>query len=159
TADGKEFVEGLWARRKVGFLLDQIRINGEKKELVDEVMTLARRYGITTPYTSWLIVPDAPTPLAAVPPWGRGVGGGGGPGRKGKSSSGGGFAKGGPAPRPSSSPPPGLMPVDPRGGVAPTAPLPVIEFARAPGDLKARRDAEVKSELDRAAGEKGDGAG
>jgi Ca-activated chloride channel family protein len=59
TDDSKEFVEQLWARRKVGFLLDQIRINGEKKELKDEVIALARRYGITTPYTSYLIVPDS----------------------------------------------------------------------------------------------------
>lgn len=63
TAD-KNFVEDLWARRKVGYLLDQIRLNGEKKELVDEVTTLAKKYGITTPYTSFLIVPDAPTPVA-----------------------------------------------------------------------------------------------
>lgn len=61
TSEEKPFVEDLWARRKVGFLLDQIRRNGEKKELVDEVVTLAKRYGITTPYTSYLIVPDAPT--------------------------------------------------------------------------------------------------
>jgi Ca-activated chloride channel homolog len=59
TGDEKEFVEDLWARRKVGYLLDQIRLNGEKKELKDEVITLAKRYGITTPYTSYLIVPDA----------------------------------------------------------------------------------------------------
>ena len=44
-------MEDLWARRKVGYMLDQIRVNGEKKELVDEVVTLAKRYGITTPYT------------------------------------------------------------------------------------------------------------
>jgi hypothetical protein len=50
------------ARRKVGFLLDQIRSNGEKPELKDEVVLLAKKYGITTPYTSWLIVPDAPIP-------------------------------------------------------------------------------------------------
>jgi Ca-activated chloride channel family protein len=59
----KTFVEDLWARRKVGYLLDQIRINGEKKELVDEVTALAKKYGITTPYTSFLIVPDAPVPV------------------------------------------------------------------------------------------------
>jgi Ca-activated chloride channel family protein len=64
TADDKNFVEDLWARRKVGYLLDQIRLNGEKKELVDEVVTLAKRYGITTPYTSYLIVPDGPMPVA-----------------------------------------------------------------------------------------------
>src|SRR5262245_43498960 len=63
TSEDKNFVEDLWARRKVGYLLDQIRLNGEKKELVDEVVTLAKRYGITTPYTSFLIVPDAPVPI------------------------------------------------------------------------------------------------
>jgi Ca-activated chloride channel family protein len=45
-------------------MLDQIRANGEKKELVDEVVALAKKYGITTPYTSWLIVPDAAVPVA-----------------------------------------------------------------------------------------------
>jgi len=59
TGEEKAFVEDLWARRKVGFLLDQIRVNGNKKELVDEVVTLAKRYGITTPYTSYLVVPDS----------------------------------------------------------------------------------------------------
>ena len=43
TGDEKAFVEDLWARRKVGYLLDQIRANGEKKELVDEVTALAKR--------------------------------------------------------------------------------------------------------------------
>jgi len=64
TIEDKPFVEDLWARRKVGYLLDQIRLNGEKKELVDEVVTLAKRYGITTPYTSYLVVPDGPVPVA-----------------------------------------------------------------------------------------------
>src|SRR5205823_6430854 len=72
TGDGHEFVEGLWARRKVGFLLDQIRVNGQKKELVDEVTSLAKRYGITTPYTSYLIVPDAPAPVVMGRPGGPG---------------------------------------------------------------------------------------
>ncbi len=64
TSDAKDFVEDLWARRKVGYLLDQIRLNGEKKELVEELVSLAKRYGITTPYTSYLIMPDAPVPVA-----------------------------------------------------------------------------------------------
>jgi len=67
TDGDREFVEALWARRKVGFLLDQIRINGEKKELMDEMMTLAKKYGIATPYTSYLVVPDAPVPVASAP--------------------------------------------------------------------------------------------
>ena len=35
-----------------------IRLNGENKELVDEVTTLAREHGIITPYTSYLILED-----------------------------------------------------------------------------------------------------
>jgi Ca-activated chloride channel family protein len=67
TGDDRAFVEDLWARRKVGYLLDQIRANGQKKELVEEVVALAKRYGITTPYTSYLIVPDAAVPVARAP--------------------------------------------------------------------------------------------
>jgi Ca-activated chloride channel homolog len=63
TSGDRVFVEHLWARRKVGFLLDQIRANGQSKELVDEVVILAKRYGIATPYTSYLIVPDGPVPF------------------------------------------------------------------------------------------------
>jgi Ca-activated chloride channel family protein len=63
TASDKGFVEDLWARRKVGYLLDQIRVQGESKEVVEEVVMLAKRYGITTPYTSYLLVPDG-TPVA-----------------------------------------------------------------------------------------------
>jgi Ca-activated chloride channel homolog len=63
TDDGREFVEQLWARRKVGFLLDQIRVHGESKEVVEEVTKLALKYGIATPYTSFLVVPDGPMPV------------------------------------------------------------------------------------------------
>jgi Ca-activated chloride channel family protein len=66
TGEDKSFVEDLWARRKVGYLLDEIRRNGQKKELVEEVVTLAKRYGIATPYTSYLIVPDAAVPVASA---------------------------------------------------------------------------------------------
>jgi len=53
-----DFLPALWAARHVGFLLDQIRLHGEDRELVDEVTRLARQYGIVTPYTSYLIVED-----------------------------------------------------------------------------------------------------
>jgi Ca-activated chloride channel family protein len=53
-----EFIAPLWAARRIGFLLDQIRLNGEDKELVDEVTQLAKTFGIVTPYTSYLIVED-----------------------------------------------------------------------------------------------------
>ena len=66
TEEGREFVEHLWARRKVGYLLDQIRVSGESKEVVDEVTTLAKKYGIATPYTSYLVVPDGPMPVIRI---------------------------------------------------------------------------------------------
>src|SRR5207249_7976264 len=68
TSDDKAFVEGVWARRKVGYLLDEIRSHGEKKELIDEVVRLAKKHGITTPYTSYLLVPDTVAPVASLPP-------------------------------------------------------------------------------------------
>jgi len=52
------FVPRLWATRRVGYLLDQTRLHGEDKELRDEITRLARRYGIVTPYTSYLILED-----------------------------------------------------------------------------------------------------
>lgn len=68
TEGNQPFVEDLWARRKVGYLLDQIRVQGESKEVVDEVVQLAKRYGITTPYTSYLLVPDGPlSPIVRDP--------------------------------------------------------------------------------------------
>ena len=56
--DEYDFIPPLWASRRIGFLLDQIRLNGEDKELVDEITQLAREHGIVTPYTSYLIMED-----------------------------------------------------------------------------------------------------
>lgn len=53
-----DFIPPLWAARRVGYLLDQVRLHGKDKELVDEITQLARRYGILTPYTSYLILED-----------------------------------------------------------------------------------------------------
>jgi uncharacterized protein YegL len=55
-----EFISRLWATRRVGYLLDEIRLHGDNKELVDSVTDLAKSYGIVTPYTSYLIVEDRP---------------------------------------------------------------------------------------------------
>lgn len=51
-----DFLPRLWATRRVGWLMEQIRNNGEQKELRDEVVDLGTRYGIVTPYTSYLAV-------------------------------------------------------------------------------------------------------
>lgn len=50
-----EFVPRLWAARKIGYVLTQIRLHGENREWVDAVVTLSLRYGIITPYTSFLV--------------------------------------------------------------------------------------------------------
>jgi Ca-activated chloride channel family protein len=54
-----DFIPKLWATRKVGFLLDEIRRGGERKELKDEVIRLGRKFGLVTPYTSYLAVDDS----------------------------------------------------------------------------------------------------
>ena len=51
-----EFLPRLWAARRVGFLVESIRSNGENKELRDEIIELGTRYGIVTPYTSYLAI-------------------------------------------------------------------------------------------------------
>jgi Ca-activated chloride channel family protein len=66
------FLPRIWAQRKIGFLLDEIRLHGETTEVKDEVVRLARAFGIPTPYTSWLVVDEkeigrrrnGPVPLA-----------------------------------------------------------------------------------------------
>jgi Ca-activated chloride channel family protein len=52
---GQSFIPRLWATRKIGYLLSQIRLHGESRELVDEIVSLSVRYGIITPYTSFLV--------------------------------------------------------------------------------------------------------
>ncbi len=52
---GDSFIPRLWATRKIGHLLTQIRLHGEREEWVDAIVELSVRYGIITPYTSFLI--------------------------------------------------------------------------------------------------------
>lgn len=52
---GVDLLPRLWATRKIGHLLTQIRLHGAQRELVDEIVDLSVRYGIVTPYTSFLI--------------------------------------------------------------------------------------------------------
>jgi Ca-activated chloride channel family protein len=58
SSSENDFIPKLWATRRVGYLLDEIRLHGENGELRDEVTELARKYGIVTPYTAYLIVED-----------------------------------------------------------------------------------------------------
>jgi Ca-activated chloride channel family protein len=66
-----DYLPRFWVITKVGYLLDQIRLNGEQKELKDEIVALSKEYGIMTPYTSWLVLEDIqnapPPPPGSVP--------------------------------------------------------------------------------------------
>lgn len=53
------YLPRLWAQRKIGYLLDEIRLHGAETELVDEVVRLATRYAIVTPYTAGLVVEES----------------------------------------------------------------------------------------------------
>ncbi len=72
-----DFLPRLWARRKVGYLLDQIRLHGESQELKDEIVALGKKHGIVTPYTSFLVLEDGMT----ADEWTAGQGGPGPAGR------------------------------------------------------------------------------
>ncbi|HKG22367.1 MAG TPA: VWA domain-containing protein [Blastocatellia bacterium] len=56
--DGNEFLPRLWATRRVGYLMEQIRLNRESRELVDEIVSLGTKFGIVTPYTSFLVTEE-----------------------------------------------------------------------------------------------------
>ncbi|HEY0385647.1 MAG TPA: VIT and VWA domain-containing protein [Pyrinomonadaceae bacterium] len=62
--DDNDFLPRLWATRRVGWLMEQVRSNGENKELRDEIVDLGTRYGIVTPYTSYLAVEPGASPEA-----------------------------------------------------------------------------------------------
>ena len=69
TSNEHGFVAPIWARRKVGYLLDQVRLNGESPEVKHELVKLARDYAIATPYTSLLVVPESgATALTRISP-------------------------------------------------------------------------------------------
>lgn len=48
-----QFIPQLWASRKIGYLLDEIRLKNNS-ELVNEVVRLSKEFGIPTEYTSFL---------------------------------------------------------------------------------------------------------
>ncbi|NMB55673.1 MAG: VWA domain-containing protein [Leptolinea sp.] len=45
----------IWAARKIGALLNQIRLEENDRETVAQIVKLSIRYGIVTPYTSYLV--------------------------------------------------------------------------------------------------------
>jgi Ca-activated chloride channel family protein len=57
ASDGRRMdsLPRIWAIRKVGYLLREIRLQGMNEELIQQVIQLSIRYGIVTPYTSYLV--------------------------------------------------------------------------------------------------------
>ena len=44
----------LWAQRRIADLLTELRIEGQREGLIEEIIAIANRFGIVTPYTSYL---------------------------------------------------------------------------------------------------------
>lgn len=65
-ASGHDFVPRLWATRRVGDLLDQVRVDGESQILVKEIRELGLDYGLVTPYTTFVIEGRADGAASAV---------------------------------------------------------------------------------------------
>ncbi len=63
TGDAMTALPRLWATRKIGHLLRKIRLDGADQETIDQIVKLSIRYGIVTPYTSYLVT--EPMPLGA----------------------------------------------------------------------------------------------
>jgi Ca-activated chloride channel family protein len=53
-----DYIPRHWATRRVGYLMNEVRLYGENQELVDEITNLAQQHGIITPYTSMLVTED-----------------------------------------------------------------------------------------------------
>ncbi len=49
------YVGRLFAARRIAWLVDEVRLNGSSKEVVDEIVRLGTEWGILTEYTSFLI--------------------------------------------------------------------------------------------------------
>jgi Ca-activated chloride channel homolog len=59
-AQNLDLIPRLWATRKIGYLLNQVRIQGPDKETIQQIVKLSIRYGIVTPYTSYLVTEQMP---------------------------------------------------------------------------------------------------
>jgi Ca-activated chloride channel family protein len=57
-AETNAFVARVWATRRIGEIIDELDLHGRNQELVDELVSLSQRYGILTPYTSFLADED-----------------------------------------------------------------------------------------------------
>jgi Ca-activated chloride channel family protein len=66
-----DFLPRVWAMRKIGHLLEEVRLRGTNPETIEEIVALAQRHGIVTPYTSQLVLEPGMT--APIDQWRRGI--------------------------------------------------------------------------------------
>jgi Ca-activated chloride channel family protein len=50
------YLPRVWAMRKIGHLLEDVRLHGHNQEIINDIVALAQRHGIVTPYTSQLVL-------------------------------------------------------------------------------------------------------
>ena len=60
ASGGEPGVPRIWAARKIGHLLTTLRLAGPDEETIDQIVRLSIRWGIVTPYTSYLVADDSP---------------------------------------------------------------------------------------------------
>lgn len=66
------YLPRLWAMRRIGYLTEIAKANGENREVIDEIVALSKKHGIISAYTSFLATdpnegrrPPTPMPMAA----------------------------------------------------------------------------------------------
>lgn len=53
-----EYIALLWANRRIGYLIQEMRLHGTSDEVLSEVIELSKKFGIITEYTSFLVTGD-----------------------------------------------------------------------------------------------------
>ncbi|TET78983.1 VWA domain-containing protein [candidate division TA06 bacterium] len=61
-----DFIPLLWASRRIGHLIEEIKAHGKSEELVEEIVRLSKRFGILTEYTSFLVDKDVTVALPSL---------------------------------------------------------------------------------------------
>jgi Ca-activated chloride channel family protein len=67
-SDSASFLPRLWATRRIGYLLEEVRLQGRNAELEDEIRRLGLKYGIVTPFTSFLVTEKERMTIDAAAP-------------------------------------------------------------------------------------------
>ena len=63
-----DYIPKIWASRKVGYLTQQLKLNGNNPEVLEQLRETALRYGILSEHTSYLVLEPGAQDLAAKRP-------------------------------------------------------------------------------------------